>query len=69
MNASSTTQIDTAQRIRKAAGDTGVPPNLADYETAIRSFTWEAARAELNGLPGTWPIYQVIAEKTGGGTS
>jgi acetyl-CoA synthetase len=28
------------------------PPNLGDYEEACRSFTWERARAELDGLPG-----------------
>ncbi len=27
-------------------------PNLVDYDAARRSFTWEAARAELDGLPG-----------------
>ena len=25
---------------------------MADYEQARRSFTWEAARRELDGLPG-----------------
>jgi acetyl-CoA synthetase len=28
------------------------PPNLGDYETARTGFSWEAARAELEGLPG-----------------
>jgi acetyl-CoA synthetase len=28
------------------------PPNLDDYDRARASFTWEAARAELDGLPG-----------------
>jgi acetyl-CoA synthetase len=28
-----------------------VAPNLADYETARRAFSWAAARAELEGLP------------------
>ena len=27
-------------------------PNLADYERVRATFTWEAARAELDGLPG-----------------
>jgi acetyl-CoA synthetase len=27
-------------------------PNLADYEAARRGFSWPAARAELDGLPG-----------------
>ena len=30
----------------------GVPPNLIDYEQARARFTWAAARAELEGLPG-----------------
>jgi acetyl-CoA synthetase len=29
-----------------------VPPNLADYESACRTFRWEDARAALDGLPG-----------------
>jgi acetyl-CoA synthetase len=29
-----------------------VEPNLGSYDEALRSFTWEAARAELDGLPG-----------------
>jgi acetyl-CoA synthetase len=29
-----------------------VPPNLLDYDTACRSFSWSAARASLDGLPG-----------------
>ncbi|HXI21505.1 MAG TPA: acetate--CoA ligase [Gemmatimonadales bacterium] len=29
-----------------------VAPNLADYDRARASFTWEGARAELAGLPG-----------------
>ena len=28
------------------------PPNLVDYARARAEFTWEAARAELDGLPG-----------------
>jgi acetyl-CoA synthetase len=28
------------------------PPNLDDYERVRASFTWEAARGELDGLPG-----------------
>jgi acetyl-CoA synthetase len=30
----------------------GVAPNLTDYATAAAAFTWGAARAELDGLPG-----------------
>ncbi len=29
-----------------------VRPNVTDYDEARRRFTWEAARAELDGLPG-----------------
>jgi acetyl-CoA synthetase len=29
-----------------------VAPNLADYEQVCGTFSWEAARAELDGLPG-----------------
>jgi acetyl-CoA synthetase len=29
-----------------------VPPNMRDYEEACATFTWEAARRELDGLPG-----------------
>jgi acetyl-CoA synthetase len=30
----------------------GAPANLADYEKACAAFSWQAARAELDGLPG-----------------
>jgi acetyl-CoA synthetase len=37
--------------IRKSGhGDGGF--NLADYDAAVRDFSWEKARAELDGLPG-----------------
>jgi acetyl-CoA synthetase len=29
-----------------------VAPNLLDYEQACRTFSWDAARADLDGLPG-----------------
>jgi acetyl-CoA synthetase len=29
-----------------------LPPNLGDYATARREFSWDRARAELSGLPG-----------------
>ena len=29
-----------------------VPPNLADYDQACASFSWDAARSALSGLPG-----------------
>ena len=38
--------------IHKRAADLRVEPNLADYASARASFSWEAARAELSGLPG-----------------
>jgi acetyl-CoA synthetase len=38
--------------IAKALNRSGVPPNLPDYQAACAGFTWEAARAELDGLPG-----------------
>ena len=28
------------------------PPNLADYAAYCKTFSWEAARSELDGLPG-----------------
>ena len=34
------------------APETGKTPNLADYAAARRDFSWDAARAELDGLPG-----------------
>ncbi len=38
--------------IRKAPGDWRVQPHLVDYERARATFSWEAARRELDGLPG-----------------
>lgn len=38
--------------VKKARRADLPPPNLVDYEEARRSFTWEAARAALDGLPG-----------------
>ena len=38
--------------IRKSAADLRVPPNLVDYAVTRDTFTWAAARAELEGLPG-----------------
>ena len=29
-----------------------IPPNLVDYEAARASFSWDQARAMLDGLPG-----------------
>jgi len=38
--------------IRKVGAVGGLTPNLADYEATCRSFSWQAARAELEGLSG-----------------
>ncbi len=38
--------------IRKPRGGWAVAPNMPDYETTRAGFRWEAARAELDGLPG-----------------
>lgn len=39
------------QTIVKSERDWAVPPNLRDYEQARRTFSWEQARQELDGLP------------------
>ncbi|HMM54065.1 MAG TPA: acetate--CoA ligase [Candidatus Desulfobacillus sp.] len=38
--------------IRKSAAELRVLPNLADYAAARAAFSWQAARAGLDGLPG-----------------
>jgi acetyl-CoA synthetase len=38
--------------IAKRHVPSSLPPNLADYERERASFSWEAARAALSGLPG-----------------
>jgi acetyl-CoA synthetase len=38
--------------LRKVLDTLAVPPNMRDYEAARSAFTWEAARAKLDGLPG-----------------
>ncbi len=38
--------------IIEKAGPWPVPPNLGDYRRARAEFTWERARADLDGLPG-----------------
>jgi acetyl-CoA synthetase len=40
------------QPITKTARDWAIAPNLRDYEQAVRTFNWEDARRELDGLPG-----------------
>jgi acetyl-CoA synthetase len=41
----------TWEPIRKSTEDGGVTPNLADYARARAEFSWQAARATLDGLP------------------
>ncbi len=43
--------MDTAQ-IHKVTRSGGAASNLTDYDTAVREFSWDAARARLDGLPG-----------------
>ena len=38
--------------ISKSIGNTAVAPNLRDYESVRRAFSWTEARRELDGLPG-----------------
>ena len=38
--------------IRKSAATARVAPNMRDYDRERAAFTWEAARAALEGLPG-----------------
>ncbi len=38
--------------IRKHRADWRIAPNMLDYDTTRRTFTWEAARQALDGLPG-----------------
>jgi acetyl-CoA synthetase len=45
------TPIAPAGRIPKAPRTGGPPPNVADYEAARHAFSWDAARAALDGLP------------------
>lgn len=40
-----------ARTIHKQAHDLRVTPNLADYERSRARFSWQDARAELDGLP------------------
>jgi acetyl-CoA synthetase len=38
--------------IKKSSGRWAVQPNMLDYEHTCASFSWEAVRRELDGLPG-----------------
>jgi acetyl-CoA synthetase len=42
----------TSAIIRKTPGRYRIAPNLIDHERAVTTFSWAAARAELDGLPG-----------------
>lgn len=44
--------MDRPSIIRKTAAALRVPPNLANYAATCAAFSWDAARAELAGLPG-----------------
>ena len=44
--------MDRPAIIPKTAFDLRLPPNLADCEAECGTFTWEAACAGLQGLPG-----------------
>ena len=44
--------METLERIAKSPASFREAPNLSDYETVRAGFTWEAARRELDGLPG-----------------
>ena len=46
------TPTPSTTRIRKQPRPGAPAPNVADYDAARRAFTWEAARAALDGLPG-----------------
>ena len=44
--------MERPQLIRKGPADVRLAPNLADYDAQCRDFTWDEARAALDGLPG-----------------
>ena len=44
--------MDRPALIRKSIAGLGVAPNLADYAAQRSSFSWDAARRQLEGLPG-----------------
>lgn len=52
MSEQETNQAVTAGLIGKPRVHLGVPPNLPDYDSARNSFSWDAVRRELDGLPG-----------------
>ena len=44
--------MDRASVIHKGPSDLRLAPNLSDYDAQRRDFSWDAARAQLQGLPG-----------------
>jgi acetyl-CoA synthetase len=44
--------MDPEALLQKPRTFPGGPPNLVDYETACRQFSWEEVRSHLEGLPG-----------------
>jgi acetyl-CoA synthetase len=40
------------ETITKSTADLAVAPNLPDYQTVCEAFSWQAARSQLEGLPG-----------------
>jgi acetyl-CoA synthetase len=55
--------------ITKQQGGLAVVPNLRNYEQARRSFSWEGARQELDGLPGGKGLniaYEAVDRHAGG---
>jgi acetyl-CoA synthetase len=58
------------QTIRKPHGGWKVVPNLVDYDAARARFSWEAARLELDGLPGGKGLniaYEAVDRHAAGG--
>jgi acetyl-CoA synthetase len=51
-NASRFSLAEHYPRIVKPRATAGRRPNLPDYEQMVRDFTWDAARSQLDGLPG-----------------
>ena len=52
MTDKSTTTVAHLPVIRKFRTGWKIAPNMPDYDAACAAFRWEAARAELDGLPG-----------------
>jgi len=44
--------LGSREALRKPRGGWAVTPNLVDYDAERARFSWEQARAELDGLPG-----------------